>query len=147
MSIHAAPDRDTVRTSRQSGEALAQVAGPSHAVLRVSDRAGQVIEIALPPDAVAALGDVLEAIGQGHAVRVLADDAELTTNEAATLLHVSRPHLVSMLEAGALPFRLVGTHRRLRLADVLAFKRRDDEARQRALDELTGLSDELGLYD
>ncbi len=147
MSIHATPDRETVRSSRQAGEALAQVSGPADAVLRVSDRAGRVIEIAVPADAVSALGDVLEAIGQGHAVRVVADDEELTTNEAAALLHVSRPHLVSMLAAGELPFRLVGTHRRVRLADVLALKRRDDEARKRALDELTGLSDELGLYD
>lgn len=136
-----------MRTSRQSGEALAQVSSPSDAVLRVSDRAGRVIEIAVPAAAVEALGDVLATIGNGHNVRVLADDEELTTNETAALLHVSRPHLVSMLDAGELPFRRVGTHRRIRLADVLAFKRREEEARRAALDELTGLSDELGLYD
>lgn len=147
MPAHAIPDRDTMRTSRQAGEALAQVSSPSDAVLRVSDRAGRVIEIAVPAAAVEAFGDVLATIGNGHNVRVLADDEELTTNEAAALLHVSRPHLVSMLEAGDLPYRRVGTHRRIRLADVLAFKRRDDEARRDALDELTGLSDELGLYD
>ena len=86
-------------------------------------------------------------MGKGHAVRVLADDGELTTNEAAALLHVSRPHLVSMLEAGDVPFRRVGTHRRIRLADVLAVKRREAATRRAALDELTWLSDELGLYD
>ena len=147
MTTHAAPDRDTVRTARQAGEALADVSAPSGAVLRVHDRAGRIVEIAVPAAAVEALGHVLQTIGQGHAVRVLADDEELTTIEAAALLHVSRPHLVSMLDAGELPFRRVGTHRRIRLADVLALKRRDDVARRAALDELTGLSDELGLYD
>ncbi|GDX82491.1 hypothetical protein LBMAG42_43020 [Deltaproteobacteria bacterium] len=57
------------------------------------------------------------------------------------------PHLVTMLERGDLPFRRVGTHRRVRLADVLALKRREEEARRAALSVLTGLSDELGLYD
>ncbi len=147
MSIHTTPDRDTVRTARQAGEALADVSSPADAVLRVQDRAGRVIEIVVPAAAVEVFGDVLETIGNGHAVRVVADDEELTTNEAAALLHVSRPHLVAMLDAGELPHRRVGTHRRIRLADVLAFKRRDDEARRAALDELTGLSDELGLYD
>ena len=147
MSIHTPPDRDTVRTARQAGEALADVSNATDAVLRVQDRAGRVIEIAVPAAAIEALGAVLSTMGKGHAVRVLADDEELTTNEAASLLHVSRPHLVTMLEAGALPFRRVGTHRRIRLADVLAFKRADDEARRTAMDDLTGLSDELGLYD
>ena len=105
------------------------------------------MDIAVPDAALEALSDVLETIGRGHAVRVLADDEEMTTNEAAALLHVSRPHLVTMLERGDLPFRRVGSHRRVRLSDVLALKRREDEVRKAALDELTELSDELGLYD
>ncbi|MDP2316524.1 MAG: excisionase family DNA-binding protein [Pseudomonadota bacterium] len=147
MPAHAIPDRDTVRKARQAGEALAELENATPGILRLRDRAGRIVEINVPGAAVEALGEVLETIGKGHAVRVLADDEELTTNEAADLLHVSRPHLVTMLERGDLPFRRVGAHRRIRLADVLAFKRREDDARRAALDELTGLSDELGLYD
>lgn len=147
MPPHAIPDRDTVRKARRAGKALAEVRGAEAAVLQLHDRTGRIVEISVPDAAVEALGAVLETIGKGHAVRVLSDDEELTTNEAADLLHVSRPHLVTMLERGDLPFRRVGAHRRIRLADVLAFKRGEDEARRAALDELTGLSDELGLYD
>lgn len=147
MSNHATLDRETVFMARRAGEALAELMSFSAGVLQIHDREGRLVEISVPPAAVDALGKVLETIGRGHAVRVLADDEELTTNEAAELLHVSRPHLVTMLERGELPFRRVGAHRRVRLADVLALKRREDDLRRAALNELTGLSDALGLYD
>ena len=147
MPPHAVPTRDTVRSARQAGTALAQVQTATPGILQIRDRSGNVVQIDVPGDAVEALGVVLETIGKGHAVRVLAEDDEVSTIEAANLLHISRPHLVTMLERGDLPFRRVGTHRRILLADVLAYKRREDESRRAALDELTGLSDELGLYD
>ncbi|HWX43541.1 MAG TPA: helix-turn-helix domain-containing protein [Blastocatellia bacterium] len=72
---------------------------------------------------------------------------ELTTQEAAGLLNVSRPHLIKLLERGQMPFHKVGRHRRLRLADVLAYKRKALEERKAILRELVALNQEMGLYD
>ena len=73
--------------------------------------------------------------------------AELTTVEAAELLNVSRPFLIKQLDAGALPHHRVGTHRRLRLADVLAYRDRLDANAHDALSALSRETEDLGLYD
>ena len=81
----------------------------------------------------------------GSAVAVLRKDAELTTQRAADFLNISRPFLVGLLETGAVPFRKVGTHRRVRFDDVLRYKNATDSARRRALDELAADAQELDL--
>ncbi|MFN0092265.1 MAG: excisionase family DNA-binding protein [Acidimicrobiales bacterium] len=104
-----------------------------------------------PVDVPAELVDVLVAIVQelkaGNGVSIAALHAELTTVEAAELLNVSRPYLIKQLDAGALPFRMVGSHRRVRLVDVLAYRDRHDARASEALDELTQQAEALGLYD
>ena len=72
--------------------------------------------------------------------------AELTTQEAADLLNVSRPFLIGLLEDGQLPHHKVGTHRRVRFADLMTYKRRRDAESEEALRELTALSQEMKLY-
>jgi excisionase family DNA binding protein len=74
------------------------------------------------------------------------DSAELTTQQAADFLSVSRPYLIKLLESDEIPYRKVGTHRRIQFRDLHEYQSRDDLKRRRAADDLTGLTEELGLY-
>ena len=105
-------------------------------------------ELDLPSALLTLLTDVLEALGRGQGVSVLAQPAELTTQQAADLLGVSRPHLVTLLERGEIPFHRVGSHRRITLEDLLSYRRSRTERRSHQLDELARLSQTLpGGYE
>ena len=91
------------------------------------------------------LGDILAELADGNAVKVVPVHAELTTQEAADLLNVSRPHLVKLLEDGRLPFHKTGKHRRVRFADLMSFKDHRDQIREQAMEQLAKQAQELGL--
>lgn len=101
--------------------------------------------IKLPPSAVMMLVRILEEMGRGNAVTLIPVHAELTTQEAADLLNISRPSLIDLLEQGKIQYRKVGTHRRIRFDDLMSYKRRADAARQATLEELVAYDQELGL--
>lgn len=101
--------------------------------------------VVLPAAAVRLLGALLAELAKGNAVTLMPHYAELTTQEAADLLNVSRPFLIGLLESGQLPHHKVGTHRRVRLADLVTYKRRSDAESEAALRELAALSQELKL--
>jgi excisionase family DNA binding protein len=106
----------------------------------------QGVTIELPESARAGLHQVVHALAQGHAVSVLPADTLLTSQQAATLLNVSRPYLVRLLDQGKIPFSRTGTHRRIKLADLTAYKHERDIKRQETRERLVRLTEELGLY-
>ena len=103
------------------------------------------LHLQLPTFAARLLVDALAALADGHAVTVVPVPAELTTQEAADILNVSRPYLIKLLDDRKLPHRRVGNRRKVLLEDVLRYKRRDDEFRQEILDELSSEAQSIGL--
>lgn len=101
--------------------------------------------IAIPVSAFRLLGDILTEMAKGNAVTMIPVHAELTTQQAADLLNVSRPFLIEQLEKRRLPFRKVGSHRRILFQDLMAHKREIDRNRRKALEELAAQAQELGM--
>ncbi|GAA1556262.1 helix-turn-helix domain-containing protein [Kribbella lupini] len=102
--------------------------------------------LAIPRSAVELLARVLAHMAAGQGVTVVPAHAELTTQQAADLLNVSRPHLIGLLDAGEIAFRKVGSHRRVRADSLLEYRRKDDHERREVADELTELNQDMGLY-
>ena len=114
----------------------------------IFDKEDKPPRLVLPTSALRLLVDILGELALGNAVKVVPVHAELTSQEAADLLNVSRPHLVKMLEDGAIPFTKTGRHRRVRFSDLMAFKQRRDEQSQEAMEALVQQAQELGMgYD
>jgi excisionase family DNA binding protein len=103
--------------------------------------------VRLPASVREALARSVRALARGKAVEVVAIDMELTTQQAADLLNVSRPFLIKLLDAGEIPFYLVGRNRRIRFDDVMAYRRRRSRDRQAALIEMARDAQETGLYE
>jgi excisionase family DNA binding protein len=104
--------------------------------------------IELPAGAVTLLLDILGAMASGQGVTLIPEDAELTTVQAADILHVSRPFLIKLLEEGQIPYRKVGKHRRIRVEDIMNYKRAIDQEREAVLDQLVADAQEQDMgYD
>jgi len=113
--------------------------------LRILDDEAAQTTVKLPALAVGLLLRILEEMARGNAVTIIPVHAELTTQEAADMLNISRPSLIQLLEQGKIEFRRVGTHRRVRFEALMRYKRQADEARLAALDELAAYDQELGI--
>ncbi|MBL8905506.1 MAG: excisionase family DNA-binding protein [Rhizobiales bacterium] len=102
-------------------------------------------ELVLPGAAARLLRRLLTEMSKGNAVTLIPVHAELTTQEAADFLNVSRPHLIAILKKGELRFHMVGTHRRVRFADLIAYQNKFEARRNAAMEELAAQAQELGM--
>lgn len=130
------PSAQEAALARLSGQMLSRLAAGNRPLRVQVLEAGLESPLELPSGAVSLLVDILEAMAAGRGVTLIPETAELTTVQAAEVLNVSRPFLIRLLDAGEIPHRKVGTHRRVRMEDVLAYKQRIDAEREAILDQL-----------
>lgn len=144
------PMLPTEEESRQAQETLHRLTscleGQGDPRFEITREDGPNETLAIPASALRVLAEVLSEMARGNAVTLVPIHAEMTTQQAADLLNVSRPYLIGLLDEGQIPFHKVGTHRQVRLRDVMEYKQRSDALRHAALDELTALDQKLGLY-
>lgn len=144
LSAPVLPTDAEARLARTSSRLLAAYMGHGEtARLRVIDGDQGIIEI--PVSALRLLIDILAQMAEGNGVTIMPVHAELTTQQAADFLNVSRPYLIDLLERKELPFHKVGTHRRVLFKDLLAYRERSRLDMDQALDQLAQQAQEHGL--
>ena len=119
---------------------------PDDDLLEVLGETGDDDALIIPRPTAIMFAQILDLLGQGRGVQIIPKEAELSTQQAADMLNVSRPYLIGLLESRKIPFRKVGRHRRITFEALMEYKRQDDLERRAAADDLTELSEELGLY-
>jgi excisionase family DNA binding protein len=143
------PTQEAITLASQALESVsALVANPPETItFAILDPDLQGTKITISGGMFRLMVDVLNAVSQGEPITLLPHSAELTTQEAADMLNVSRPYLVKLLDEGAMPSRKVGIYRRVKVQDVLRYQKQEKAKREKILDELTQEAQEMGLYD
>ncbi len=137
------PSREDMQVAAESSRLLAALIGRGEtARIRIVD--GDE-EITVPVSAMKMLVDILAYMAEGEAVTLIPQHAELTTQQAADFLNVSRPFFVKLLEEGKLAFHKVGSHRRVYFRDLVVYREQSMDQRRKKLDELTAQSQELKM--
>lgn len=143
LATPSLPSEAEALLARDTSRVLARQRSLKPLRARLLDKSEETIT--LPAAAVGMLIEILEQMSRGNTVTLIPVHAELTTQEAADLLNVSRPYLINLLDEGRIEYRKVGTHRRIRFEKLMAYKREVDAAREMALDELAAYDQEIGL--
>ncbi len=141
------PTTFEVEQAKESSRKLSKYMNVDRIILSVSssDGEGEKDELILPGHTLQLLLNVLSEISKGNAVSLVPHHQDLSTQEAANILNVSRPFFVKLLKKNVIPFRKIGSHRRVLLRDVITYKHDIDRNRMSVLDELTILSQEEGM--
>lgn len=140
------PSETDIQVARELARRLAAAFARTGSLrLRVEEPDGVSETVTIPTTAFRLLVSILAEMAAGNAVRLIPHHAELTTQEAADFLNVSRPYLVRLLDQDRIPFHRVGTHRRVLFKDLKDYKAQHRIARRAALKELAQLDQELGL--
>lgn len=135
-----APDQEA-ETVKELDEILAKQEGVPGLVAP----SGEVHK--LPHSVYEVLRDAVHELAQGHKITIMPMHSSVTTQGAADILGVSRPHLIKLLEREDIPYNKVGKHRRIRVVDLLVYRDQRDSKRRQVLDQIKTDSEELGLYD
>lgn len=139
----------TAAESVLAGESIRRLASfhpTDHQISKIQvldDESAEVIDV--PSSALRLFVQLLSELSEGNSVSLIPVHAELTTQQAAELLNVSRPYIVKLLDEGKIPSRTVGKFRRVRLDDLMAYKKKDDDARSAVLDQLTAEAQDSGM--
>ena len=139
------PTEDEIAQAKEASRQLARLLPEGQRPLRLVTENNRHEMISIPPGAVRLFMEVLTQLGQGRGVTILPKKVELTTQEAADYLNVSRPYVVKLIESGALPARAVGTRRRVAFQDLIKFDEADRKRRRAALNEIARLDQDLGI--
>ena len=145
-SLPLLPSKVDIELAKESSRALSMILATKEEVQKVTIQSdGEKTKVELPMSAFRLFIDILANLSQGNAVQVVPVHAEITTQEAADLLMVSRPYFIKLLDENKIPYRKVGTHRRIRYSDLLNFKNNEEQLREAALDELAAQAQKLGM--
>jgi excisionase family DNA binding protein len=144
--ITAMPSKAEAALARETSRILAsKLRSPAGVELRLPGRDTRGVPIKVPASAMKILMRALDEIADGNAVALIPVRAELTTQEAAEILNVSRPSLIQLLERGQIEFRRIGTHRRVKLESLMRYKKKTIAQRRSVLRELAAYDQELGI--
>lgn len=140
------PSDSEVELARNSSRVLAGLSFKKTKTIDISlERGNHHSSVTLPLSAFKLLVSILTQMAEGNAVTLIPVHAELTTQEAADLLNVSRPFLIRLLEEKKIPFRKVGTRRRVLFQDLMDYKAKIDAVRRNTLDELAAEAQKLDM--
>ena len=139
------PTQPEVEAAKVSSRMLSKYADADRVQMSLRGSNGQAEDLVLPGSVLQLLLDILSEMAKGNAISLVPIHAELTTQQAADFLAVSRPHLVGLLDRGAIAHHKVGTHRRIYFQDVLEYRKQRMGQSRAALDALTEQAQKLGL--
>ena len=147
MNLHTLPSAEEIALAKMSSQelsAIVEAAGQAQRFEVISND-GKSHQVVIPSSALKLLVEVLTQLGQGNSVNIIPVHAELTTQEAADILNMSRPTFIKLLDNQEIPYTRKGNRRKVAFADVMKYKNTLDRKRLEALDELSALDQELGM--
>lgn len=141
------PSKSEMELARVAQRCIMEALDRSKAVkIKLESESGDIPPIELPPASLRLIGQLLGLMSEGKPFTLMPEKQELTTVEAANFLNVSRPFVIKEIDAGHIPHRMIGSHRRVLLSDLFKYAQEMQIGREAALDDLSKLSQELGDY-
>ncbi|HYX06003.1 MAG TPA: helix-turn-helix domain-containing protein [Bacteroidales bacterium] len=141
------PNQQDQRIAHENLDAVEKIVQKHHSARKPIEIeiTGEKTRIKIPPSAFRYLNTILQLMAKGKAITIIPSDTEISTQQAADMLNVSRPHVIKLLEKGELPYHKVRTHRRIKLKDLEDYKAKMDKKRHKLVEELTKQAQELDL--